>query len=120
MSTATVMTCRKCGETLGSSYLYTADGFSYHHACFPVAPRDAETARLQEQVETLTREKERFAELYGREAAAHMAYREAAEAERDRLRDAIERVLSPAPGVRKPEPWVYGILKVALQKEPKL
>lgn len=34
-------------------------------------------------------------------------------AEIERLHKAIDRVLSPAPGVRKVEPWVYGILKVA-------
>lgn len=96
-------------------------------------------ARLQEQVETLTKERDeakqaaaleyiernkalaiaREAMCENRKASEYLDRAEAAEAEQDRLREAIERVLSPAPGVRKPEPWVYGILKVALQKEPK-
>lgn len=33
-----------------------------------------------------------------------------AHAEIERLQEAIDRVLWPAPGVRKVEPWVYGIL----------
>lgn len=77
----------------------------------------AELARLQEQVETLTREKERFAELYAREAAAHMAYREASVAEQAKLlallegRDnfIVEQGLWPD--------FVWS-LPAALQKEP--
>lgn len=83
--------------------------------------RHSDYARLQEQVETLTKERDanhHTAVANGRRAKDEHYRAEAAVAERDRLREAIERVLSPAPGVRKPEPWVYGILKVALQKEP--
>lgn len=83
--------------------------------------RYSDYARIQEQVETLRKERDRAVlhlSAWEDSARINLHRAEAAEAERDRLREAIERVLSPAPGVRKPEPWVYGILKVALQKEP--
>lgn len=51
-----------------------------------------------------------FAREYMLEAARALT---ALEAENRRLREAVDRVLSPAPGVRKVEPWVYGILGAA-------
>jgi hypothetical protein len=42
--------------------------------------------------------------------SALSARTEAAEARVKAMEAAIDRTLSPAPGVRRPEPWVYGIL----------
>jgi len=51
--------CRKCGRDLGSSFLYSGDGFTYHSECYPVSPRDAELAALQQalSIEKEAREK---------------------------------------------------------------
>lgn len=48
MSTASLMPlCRKCGITLGTSYVYCADGFMYHHMCYPVSPKEARILELE-------------------------------------------------------------------------
>ena len=35
-------------------------------------------------------------------------------AENDRLREALHRLINPAPGVKRLPPWVYGIARAAL------
>lgn len=42
--------CRKCGVELGQSYVYCADGFMYHHMCYPVSPSQAKIAELERQL----------------------------------------------------------------------
>ena len=46
-STAVSPRCRKCGRDLGSSFLYSGDGFTYHSECFPVSPLNAEIEALR-------------------------------------------------------------------------
>lgn len=56
------------------------------------------------------KQSDRFCDKY----LAALKRAEAAEADNARLREALERLLNPAPGVKKLPPWVYGVAKPAL------
>ncbi len=62
--------------------------------------RHSDYADLERQIAELRAERDRFSELYGREAHAHMVSREAAEIAQLRalpLKDEVERVLEILP-----------------------
>lgn len=45
--TAITPICRKCGVELGQSYVYSTDGFIYHHMCYPVSPKEVRILELE-------------------------------------------------------------------------
>ena len=80
------------------------------------AAKDAEIARLQEQVETLTRSRDEYRELAHDRTKAWTA----AEVERDRLREALDKIAEADFEQSKSElhDFVTGIALAVLQKEP--
>lgn len=54
--TAITPVCRKCGVELGQSYVYCADGFMYHHMCYPVSPKEARILELERDLAAATAE----------------------------------------------------------------
>lgn len=94
MSTAKEERCAKCGRLVGLSRVYV-DEAAYHPTCGP----EPEIARLQEQVETLTKERDtcaRAATMSAKIGLENSARAEAAEAERDRLREALQEYENPS------------------------
>jgi len=48
-TTAIEPCCGKCGQPLGSSFLYNGRS-GYHHGCYPVSPQQARIAELERQL----------------------------------------------------------------------
>src|SRR5690242_7615507 len=98
--TSSTLRCRACGGELGSHFLWTGDGFSYHHECFPSSPKEDEAASLRAQITSLQKElAERTAELKksnrqaldnGMELCRQRSRAEAAEARADTLARRVE------------------------------